>query len=216
MTITFYHAVDPSWRISQGVRVGHVALDFACPTGTPCGASIEGEIAFAGWSTVGYGNLVIVQSGEWEVYLAHLSQIRVSVGQHVTHDTVIGLTGSTGNSTGPHLHYEIRKNNHPVDPRPLLAAWDEPDQEPQPAEPLPEIVIPAIEKLPQAKVLGTPWVNLRSKPVVKPSTDIGNLAPGTVVDVIKVKRSGNDIWLRIGFEQWVAMRYQGHVYMEFV
>jgi murein DD-endopeptidase MepM/ murein hydrolase activator NlpD len=70
----------------------------------------------AGWNNQGYGNLVIVENASYRTYYAHLSSIPVSVGDLVTAGTSIGLSGNTGNSTGPHLHYEIRKNNLPTDP----------------------------------------------------------------------------------------------------
>jgi murein DD-endopeptidase MepM/ murein hydrolase activator NlpD len=73
-------------------------------------------VIFAGWSTVGYGNLVILQNGAFITYYAHLSDFNVVTGQQVGSASVIGWTGSTGNSTGPHIHYEVRINDVPVDP----------------------------------------------------------------------------------------------------
>jgi murein DD-endopeptidase MepM/ murein hydrolase activator NlpD len=80
---------------------------------------MDGRVILAGWNNQGYGNLVIVENGEYRTYYAHLSSIPVSVGDEVKAGTVIGLSGSTGNSTGPHLHYEIRKNKVPTDPAPV-------------------------------------------------------------------------------------------------
>ena len=77
---------------------------------------MDGNVIYAGWNDQGYGNLVIVQNGEYKTYYAHLSSIPVSVGDSVKARTTIGLSGNTGNSTGPHLHYEIRRNNVPIDP----------------------------------------------------------------------------------------------------
>jgi murein DD-endopeptidase MepM/ murein hydrolase activator NlpD len=77
---------------------------------------MDGKVVHAGWNNQGYGNLVIVENGAYRTYYAHLSSIPVSVGDTVRAGTTIGLSGNTGNSTGPHLHYEIRKNNVPVDP----------------------------------------------------------------------------------------------------
>jgi murein DD-endopeptidase MepM/ murein hydrolase activator NlpD len=65
-------------------------------------------VVYAGWNDYGYGNLIILDHGNgWESRYAHLSQVNVSCGQNVGQGDVIGLMGSTGNSTGPHLHFEL-------------------------------------------------------------------------------------------------------------
>jgi murein DD-endopeptidase MepM/ murein hydrolase activator NlpD len=112
---------EPSGRpvggvLTQGFHTGHNALDFGVVVGTPVEATMDGKVSYAGWNDQGYGNLVIVQNGEYKTYYAHLSSIPVSVGDSVAAGTTIGLSGNTGNSTGPHLHYEIRKNNVAIDP----------------------------------------------------------------------------------------------------
>jgi len=96
--------------ITQTSHEGHVALDFGIPVGTNVKTTLEGKVTYAGWNNEGYGNLVIVENGAYKTYYAHLSSIPVKVGQTVNEGDVIGLSGNTGNSTGPHLHYEIRKN----------------------------------------------------------------------------------------------------------
>jgi murein DD-endopeptidase MepM/ murein hydrolase activator NlpD len=103
-------------RLTQGSHAGHVAIDFGVPTGTPVRATIEGRVIEAGWDSRGYGNLVVVENGSYQTYYAHLSEIPVAVGQAVQAGEVIGLSGNTGNSTGPHLHYEIRYGGRPVNP----------------------------------------------------------------------------------------------------
>ncbi len=102
--------------ITQRAHAGHIALDFGAPEGTPVYATMDGEVIYAGWNNEGYGNLVIVENGPYKTYFAHLSSIPVKVGDRVKAKTVIGLSGNTGNSTGPHLHYEVRKNNQQIDP----------------------------------------------------------------------------------------------------
>ena len=74
------------------------------------------KVIFAGWRTDGYGNLIILQSGMFITYYAHLTDFNVVAGQIVGRGSVIGFSGSTGNSTGPHVHYEIRINDSEVDP----------------------------------------------------------------------------------------------------
>jgi murein DD-endopeptidase MepM/ murein hydrolase activator NlpD len=105
--------------LTQEFHTGHTGIDLAVVTGTPVKATMDGKVVSAGWNTQGYGNLVIVENGAYRTYYAHLSSIPVAVGDTVKAGSVIGLSGSTGNSTGPHLHYEIRKNNVPIDPAPV-------------------------------------------------------------------------------------------------
>ena len=80
----------------------------------------RGKVIFAGWDNTGYGNLVKVQDGEYTHYYAHLERILVGLGQNVDFTTQIGIYGATGNVTGPHLHYEVRKNGVVIDPTSLM------------------------------------------------------------------------------------------------
>lgn len=89
---------------------GHTGIDYALPNGTPVIASDDGLVVFAGKDNTGYGNMVILQHNDGNATLyAHLSGIGVVLRQKVTQGQLIGLSGSTGNSTGPHLHFEARK-----------------------------------------------------------------------------------------------------------
>ena len=100
---TAYKVAGSMW--SSGY---HTGVDFAAPTGTPLKAVGAGTVVSAGWAGA-YGNQVVIQlaDGHYAQY-AHLSSLAVSSGQSVTAGQQIGLSGSTGNSTGPHLHFEIR------------------------------------------------------------------------------------------------------------
>jgi peptidoglycan hydrolase-like protein with peptidoglycan-binding domain len=101
----------------------HTGLDFPVPYGTRIGAAGVGVVEFAGWNSGGYGNLVVVRHRlGYATWYAHMSRIAVSVGQSVTGGTTLGYVGSTGHSTGPHLHFELRRNAVPIDPRPYLLA----------------------------------------------------------------------------------------------
>jgi murein DD-endopeptidase MepM/ murein hydrolase activator NlpD len=106
-------------RITQEPHAGHMAFDIAVPTGTQVKTTMDGKVVYAGWNDQGYGNLVIVENGAYRTYYAHLSSIPVSVGAQVAAGTVIGLSGSTGHSTGPHVHYEIRQNKVAINPSAL-------------------------------------------------------------------------------------------------
>jgi len=98
----------------------HEGQDIDAPYGTPVQVAASGRVIIAGRQR-GYGNVVYVDHGNGlSTRYGHLSEIDVTVGQPVTRGQTIGLVGSTGRSTGPHLHYEVRINNQPVDPRQYL------------------------------------------------------------------------------------------------
>ncbi|MGL4324577.1 MAG: peptidoglycan DD-metalloendopeptidase family protein [Beijerinckiaceae bacterium] len=98
----------------------HAGQDFAAATGTPIYSTGGGVVLSAGWGG-GYGNLVQVDHGNGLVTrYAHLSELNVTVGQPVAAGQIVGKAGSTGRSTGPHLHYETRLNNVPNDPMRLM------------------------------------------------------------------------------------------------
>jgi peptidoglycan hydrolase-like protein with peptidoglycan-binding domain len=107
----------------------HTGLDIPADYGTPVGAAGRGVVVFAGWNDGGYGNLVVVKHRlGFESWYAHLSRIAVSEGEAVVGGSRIGYVGSTGRSTGPHLHFEVRHFGTPIDPVPrLLYAAAAPD-----------------------------------------------------------------------------------------
>jgi murein DD-endopeptidase MepM/ murein hydrolase activator NlpD len=99
----------------------HQGIDFPVAYGTSVGAAGVGTTIFAAHNYGGYGNLVVVQHRlGYTTWYAHLSSITTHVGQNVVGGTEIGRVGSTGYSTGPHLHFEVRRYNTPIDPVPLL------------------------------------------------------------------------------------------------
>lgn len=107
-----------------GTRKLHAGLDMAAPVGTVVKAAGSGVVLSAGWGG-GYGNLVQIEHGNGIVSrYAHLSQIDVVAGQPVSAGTQLGLSGSTGNSTGPHLHYETRLKGVPNNPACFLWSGD--------------------------------------------------------------------------------------------
>ena len=100
----------------KGASTNHKGVDWAVPTGTPVKASCGGTVTKAGWGS-GYGYVVYIdhEDGKQTRY-GHLSRVLVSVGQKVRQGDRIALSGNTGVSTGPHLHFEMRINGTPVDP----------------------------------------------------------------------------------------------------
>jgi murein DD-endopeptidase MepM/ murein hydrolase activator NlpD len=100
----------------RGARF-HTGLDFAAPAGTPVVAARSGRVAYASWLAGGWGYLVTIAHGSGvRTMYAHLSQIDVQVGQQVATGTPVGLVGSSGESTGPHLHFEVRLRGAAVEP----------------------------------------------------------------------------------------------------
>ncbi len=101
----------------SGARRLHAGMDIAAGSGTPIGAAGAGTVIFAGWRG-GYGNCIIIDHGGGIATLyGHQSSLAASVGQSVSAGQVIGYVGSTGYSTGPHLHWEVRVNGSPTNPR---------------------------------------------------------------------------------------------------
>jgi murein DD-endopeptidase MepM/ murein hydrolase activator NlpD len=126
----FHVPVDAPIGSPYGIRVDpltgavgyHPGLDFEAGAGTPVHAPAAGTVVMAG-DCGGYGNCVVVDHGDWlGTVSAHLSKVLVTVGQPVTDGEVLGLVGSTGLSTGPHLHFEVRVDGAPIDPLVSLAA----------------------------------------------------------------------------------------------
>ena len=105
--------IDPVYH----VRKFHQGMDFTAPTGTEIFATGNARVEFTGWKQ-GYGNTVILDHGYgYKTLYAHLYKSLVRKGQKVRRSDIIALVGNTGKSTGPHLHYEVRLNGKPVDPR---------------------------------------------------------------------------------------------------
>ena len=98
----------------------HTGIDIAAPAGTPIHAAKAGEVIYAGWLN-GYGNTVVVDHGDGIATLyGHQSRLGSSEGQQLNQGDVLGFVGSTGHSTGNHLHFEVRIDTKPVNPRPYL------------------------------------------------------------------------------------------------
>ncbi len=101
----------------MGTSNFHKGIDIAAPQGTAVRASRSGIVVYAGWSRQGYGNLVKIRHNDGtETRYAHFSKIKVVVDQQVRQGDIVGLVGSTGLSTGPHLHFEIRERGRATDP----------------------------------------------------------------------------------------------------
>ena len=103
-----------------GVKSFHTGTDMACPTGTPILASMSGKVIATGENRV-YGLYVIIDHGNgYQTLYAHMSKIIATKGKWVSQGTRIGLVGSTGYSTGPHLHFTVYKNGKMINPMSVL------------------------------------------------------------------------------------------------
>lgn len=127
---TFICPLTVRWRLTSkfgyrkdpfsGVDSHHTGIDMACPTGTSIRPAMNGTVAAAGFHKI-YGNYVIIRHFDgYQTLYAHMSKILVSKGDEVSVGTKIGLVGSTGYSTGPHLHFSVYKNGRLVDPATVL------------------------------------------------------------------------------------------------
>ncbi len=109
----FGYRIDPVYKTVKF----HAGLDFAAPQGTPIYATADGRVTTSGNAGNGYGNHVILSHGfGYETLYGHMVRVKSQVGQTVKRGEVIGWVGSTGKSTGPHLHYEVHKNGKQIDP----------------------------------------------------------------------------------------------------
>jgi murein DD-endopeptidase MepM/ murein hydrolase activator NlpD len=116
---TFVFPAVNHWLSGTDYRpdVNHFAVDFGGSLGSAIYAVDAGTVIYAGWNDYGYGNMIMLDHGNgWQTLYAHLDSVLVGCGQNVGQGDMIGLMGSTGNSTGPHLHFEMRLDGYFVNP----------------------------------------------------------------------------------------------------
>ncbi|HPE33822.1 MAG TPA: M23 family metallopeptidase [Bacteroidales bacterium] len=107
------YRMDPFYKVMKF----HEGVDFSAPIGTEIYATGDGIVVSVEKSRSHYGNNVLIDHGfNYETFYAHCKDIKVKPGQHVKRGQIIATVGNTGKSTGPHLHYEVRKNNKPINP----------------------------------------------------------------------------------------------------
>ena len=107
------------YMVTQAFHAGHSGIDLGAPVGTPVYAADSGVVIFSGWNDWGYGILIVIDhggGGGWTTYYGHLNSKAVGCGQLVSRGQYIGQVGSTGNSNGAHLHFEMRYNHQPSNP----------------------------------------------------------------------------------------------------
>lgn len=118
---SFAIPLPPTYTVQRGFTSYHSGIDLSTATGTTVFAADGGTVIFAGWSNWGYGNAIVLAHGRFLTLYGHLNAINVSCGQSVGRGAPIGAVGSTGNSSGPHLHFEVRVGQQPDNPENYLA-----------------------------------------------------------------------------------------------
>jgi len=219
----FQYPLENVWPVTQEFgdnpgsygrfgMVAHNGIDFGCPVGTNVLACGGGVVEHADYDDCGYGWYVQVRhvDGLVSVY-GHLSQVRTQSQVTVKMGQVIGRSGSSGNSTGPHLHMEIRRDGESrngyrgaVDPRGVVA-WPGPPA-PVPGAPAPVPGAPAVKYIVNATQL-----NVRTGPGMKHGI-VGLLHFGDELQVVEV--AGVEAWGRLADGRWVALVYGGFVLAE--
>lgn len=181
-----------NYTVTQAFGGKHTGIDWGVPLNTPIKAVLKGVVISSEWNKYGYGNLIIIKHIDNSLtYYAHLNKIFVDFNTLVKEGEVIGLSGSTGNSTGPHLHFEYRIDKKPIDPLILLNKQEN------------------LEVLFYAKIL-TDNLNLRSMPTTACNTPIKQLKKDTVLEVTGIV--GSEIWLRVP-EGYVCLYKDGNAYL---
>lgn len=111
-------------KVTRKRKRPHKGIDLAAQRGTAVMASHDGMVIYTGKEFKGYGKMIMIEKDGWATLYGHLDKIIVYEGQKVRQGDVIGALGNTGRSSGPHLHFEIRKADGPIDPLPYLPAGE--------------------------------------------------------------------------------------------
>lgn len=111
-------------KITRKRKRPHKGIDLAAQRGTAVMSSHDGMVIYTGKEFKGYGKMIMIEKDGWATLYGHLDKIIVYEGQRVKQGDVIGALGNTGRSSGPHLHFEIRKADGPIDPLPYLPAGE--------------------------------------------------------------------------------------------
>jgi hypothetical protein len=193
--ITQYFGENP-WSYTQFGVAGHNGIDFGCPEGTPIYSVYPGTVTKIGYDPQGYGNYVRVTTDFGRVIYAHLRETVVRVNDKVTMGQIIGRSGNTGYSSGPHLHLEVRKNgeegngyNGAVDPLLYMTGMPIPDV----IEPIPVPIEDTI--IGSEAVVMVDSLNIRNGVVTTydGSNVIGQLYGGSKIKILSTVESSTGI-----------------------
>lgn len=193
MRIPFDGDFPVTQRFGENITnpAGHTGIDYALYFGTPVLAALDGKVCRTAFLATGYGNHVVLEhDGGLQTVYAHLSSVSVSIGSVVREGQELGRSGSSGNSTGPHLHFEIRRGGQPVDPE--------------------ELLFRAGHSGTGTHRVAVPELYVRSGPGTEYAI-VDSLKYGTQVSG---ETSSETVWLKIGAGRWIAIRYQGKDFCE--
>ena len=201
--VTQYFGENPEVYARFGLS-GHNGIDFGCPGGTRVKSPVSGVVQKVGDDPAGYGLhlRILGEDRKLLVILGHLQESLVQTGQKVQAGEVVALSDSTGFSTGPHLHFEIRPDRvHAVDPLPYFAAREagvqDPTQQPPPAE----------TGMSARVKVSVPVLNARSQPDIT-GRIVGHFSQGDVLDVReRVHDASGNCWVKA--DVWIAEEYDG-------
>ncbi|NPV87269.1 MAG: M23 family metallopeptidase [Anaerolineae bacterium] len=201
--ITQTYADHIAYGKQKGYKKYNPGIDYAVPTGTPVYACCDGRVQYVNYHDEGYGRVIYIDhdNGYISIY-AHLDYILVTAGQSVSTNQMIARSGSTGRSTGPHLHFEIRYNNTPIDPADLL----------------PDVSSPLLggnekggegEGVRVGSIITPIYTSfLRSAPKVNASTATALIRPGARLRVLDVLQLDGNTWLKV--EAYIALTYENN------
>jgi hypothetical protein len=236
--ITQTFAEHEARRVANGWTNYNGGIDWGIPNGTSIRAAQSGTVTVARSDTDGYGTHVRIETTDGATkYLTiygHMQSFSVAVGEQVVAGRQIGLSDNTGNSTGPHIHFELRKDGTPIDPFPFLVKTVAELTGGQPGGGNPSVTPggdtpgdgtqgvggdmgkePAqYPQMPKVQVL-VQTLNIRSAPGVG-NTRVGGLTKNDQVEVIRKVMDGKDIWLQIGFNEYIAMLYGDEVLAKWI
>lgn len=212
MTIQLRYPFQAIQPVTGTFGDGHRGIDYGCVEGTPVLASFDGRVIFAGMDNTGFGNLVKIDCGEFYLLYGHLSNINAQIGAWVRCGQFIGFSGNTGNSTGPHMHFEMRMKGldngmyGAVDPQPYIVPLDGDEPAPAPVDD------GYVEKIGFVRV-NTDLVGLnirRTYSIDNPA--VGFIPNGIVVGYIGIRGD----WLKLTKDAWIAAKYGEYQLVDFI
>lgn len=190
---------------------GHNGIDWGMKEGTIIKPAAPGHILEIKSDPAGYGNYVKISHGDYHSLYAHFREANVIVGQEVDTNTIIGWSGNTGNSTGSHLHFgfkdlqQLDNGFHGyIDPMPYIKNGVEYS--------VPEIKAPESDPTHYALVLYD-GLNVRNEPSIS-GNDLGDMAAGVCAAIFEIIDDGDDVWLKIGVDRYIAARHNGKIYIK--
>jgi hypothetical protein len=199
----------PEWYYRFGYTTGHNGEDYGCAVGTPILPAAPGRVIKIAFDPSGFGHYLKLQHDGCQTLYAHLSRVDVRVGQEVGPSDILGLSGNTGNSTGPHLHFGLYLGGQAVNPRPYMAAVEAtPQPDPEPCADT-EHTPPTVGERGQVVV---DLLYLRTGPSREAQT-VGSLHHPALIEIAETATEGPRTWGRITRSLWCCLREGCVVYV---